>query len=43
MPTDADPIVDHWYQQLDKGQKFKVVVIDDTAGAAEIQHFDAVT
>jgi len=40
MPTDADPIVDNWYQHLDKGQKFKVVAIDEPAGTVEIQHFD---
>ena len=40
MPTEADPIVDNWYQHLDKGQKFKVVAIDETAETVEIQHFD---
>lgn len=40
MPTDADPIVDNWYQHLDKGQKFKIVALDEDAGTVEIQHFD---
>ena len=40
MPTEADPIVDNWYQHLDKGQKFKVVAIDDVGTTVEIQHFD---
>ncbi len=40
MPTDADPIEENWYQHLDKGQKFKVVAVDDDAGTVEIQHFD---
>lgn len=40
MPTEFDPIVDNWYRHLDKGQKFKVVAIDDVEGAVEIQHFD---
>jgi len=40
MPTDADPIVDNWYQHLDKGQKFKVVALDDTAATVETQYFD---
>ena len=40
MPTDADPIVDNWYQHLDKGQKFKVVAVANDGKAVEIQHFD---
>jgi len=40
MSTDADPIVDNWYQHLDKGQKFKVVAVDGSAKTVEIQHFD---
>ncbi len=40
MSTDIDPIVDNWYQHLDKGQNFRVVAIDDVSGTVEIQHFD---
>jgi hypothetical protein len=40
MPTDVDPIVDNWYQHLGKGQKFKVVALDDATAAVEIQCFD---
>ena len=40
MGTEADPIVGNWYQHLDKGQKFKVVAIDEGRGAIETQHFD---
>lgn len=40
MPTDIEPIVDNWYQHLDKGQLFRVVAIDGEAGVVEIQHFD---
>jgi len=40
MTTEADPIVDNWYQHLDKGQKFKVVAIDESEGTVETQHFD---
>ncbi len=40
MDTEADPIVGHWYQHLDKGQKFQVVAVDEEEGIVEIQHFD---
>ena len=40
MPTEVDPIVDNWYQHLDKGQRFVVVDIDTDDGTIEIQHFD---
>lgn len=40
MPTDADPIVENWYQHLDKGQPFEVVAMDEDKGIAEIQYFD---
>ena len=40
MPSYAEPIVDHWYYHLDKGQRFLVVAIDEQAGTIEIQHFD---
>lgn len=40
MPTEADPILWQWYRHLDKGQEFRVVAIDETAGLIEIQHFD---
>lgn len=37
MATDIDPIVDNWYSNLDKGQRFTVVAVDDVI---DIQHFD---
>lgn len=40
MPTDADPIVDNWYCHQDKGQRFCVVAVDESAGVVEIQNFD---
>jgi len=39
MTIDIEPILDNWYLHLDKGQKFKVVAIDDD-NLVEIQHFD---
>jgi hypothetical protein len=40
MPNEQDPIVQNWYQFLDKGQKFKVVAVDEDSGYIEIQHYD---
>ena len=40
MPTEADPILSNWYQHLDKGQKFRVVALNEEQGLIEIQHFD---
>ena len=40
MPTDADPIVDTWYDNQEENQQFKVVALDEVAGTVEIQHFD---
>ena len=40
MPTEADPIIENWYQHLDKGQKFRVVALNEDEGLVEIQHFD---
>lgn len=40
MSNDLDPMVDAWYQHLDKGDKFEVVAIDDANGLVEIQYFD---
>lgn len=40
MPTDLEPIVEHWYRHLDKGQIFKVIDVDDEGRVIEIQHFD---
>jgi len=40
MPTDADPVVNTWYENQEESQQFKVVALDEVAGAVEIQHFD---
>ncbi|HYE35891.1 DUF6763 family protein [Methylocaldum sp.] len=40
MATDSDPIVDMWYKHYDKGEKFKVVAVDDDAKLVEIQYYD---
>jgi hypothetical protein len=40
MSTEADPILENWYQHLDKGQKFRVVALSEDDGAVEIQYFD---
>jgi hypothetical protein len=40
MATEADPIVTIWYKNLDSGQKFQVVAVDDRENMVEIQYFD---
>jgi hypothetical protein len=40
MPNEQDPIVQNWYQFLDKGQIFRVVAVDEDSGYIEIQHYD---
>jgi len=40
MATDTDPLVNTWYQHLDKGQKFQVVAVDESESVTEIQYFD---
>lgn len=40
MPRDLDPIVDNWYAHLDKGQRFKVVAVDEETALVELQKFD---
>lgn len=40
MPTDIDPVVNNWYDDLDKDQKFKVISLDDGTGLLEVQYLD---
>jgi hypothetical protein len=40
MSIDVEPVIDAWYAHLDKGQKFKVVAIDEARRSVEVQHFD---
>jgi hypothetical protein len=40
MPLNVEPIVDNWYCHLDKGQRFRVVAIDETARTVEMQDFE---
>jgi len=40
MPTEADPVLRNWYQHLDKGQKFRVVAVNEDEGTIEVQYFD---
>jgi hypothetical protein len=40
MPIEDQPIPSQWYRHLDKGHRFQVVAVDETAGTVEIQHFD---
>jgi hypothetical protein len=40
MTTEVDPIVGHWYQNLENNQKFLVIEVDEYKEAVEIQYFD---
>ncbi|ALP53295.1 hypothetical protein Tel_09075 [Candidatus Tenderia electrophaga] len=40
MAHSIDPVVDNWYQHLDKGQRFRVVAVDQDGRTVELQHFD---
>ena len=40
MATEVDPIVNTWYQHLDKGQKFQIVAADEDESVIDIQYFD---
>lgn len=40
MSTESDPIVGNWYQDLDRGDKFEVVALDEDNGTVEIQYSD---
>ena len=41
MANALDPQVGQWYSHLDKGQRFYVTAIDETAATVEAQHFDS--
>ncbi len=38
--TEADPIIENWYEHEDKGQCFQIIAIDQDKGIVAIQHFD---
>ena len=40
MTTEFDPIIGNWYCHLDKGQRFRVVAIDEKTETVEVQNFD---
>ena len=40
MTTEADPVLDNWYQHLDKGSSFRVIATNEDEGNVEIQYFD---
>lgn len=40
MATEFDPIIDNWYYYLDKGQRFRVVAMDEESQTVEVQYFD---
>ena len=40
MANEIDPVVDNWYLNLDKGQRFQVTDFDEVEGTVVVQHFD---
>jgi len=40
MATESDPIIGNWYYHLDKGQRFRVVAMDEESQTVEVQDFD---
>ena len=40
MSTIADPIIGTWYRDLENDLRFKVIAIDDTGEAIEVQYYD---
>ncbi len=40
MANELDPVVENWYLHLDKGQRFRVVSLDDVNGLVALQHYD---
>ncbi len=40
MTTEDDPIIGSWYCHLDKGQRFRVVAIDENTETVAVQNFD---
>lgn len=43
MANTEDPIVNQWYQQVDKDSQFRVTSVDDAAGLVEVQYLDGET
>ncbi|MDX2440742.1 MAG: hypothetical protein QNK40_09345 [Desulfobacterales bacterium] len=40
MTIEGDPIIGNWYCHLDKGQRFRVVAIDENTETVAVQNFD---
>lgn len=40
MTTEYNPIIGNWYCHLDKGQRFRVVAMDEESQTVEVQSFD---
>ncbi len=40
MPIYRKPVINQWYQHLDKGYPFQVTAFDDIDDTVEVQHFD---
>ena len=40
MTIESDPIIGNWYYHLGKGQRFRVVAMDEESQTVEVQYFD---
>lgn len=40
MAIESDPIVGNWYEDLDNGQRFEVLEVDEDRGTIEIQYLN---
>jgi len=38
MSNEIDPVAGSWYEHVERGQKFKVVDVDDERGVIEVQY-----
>lgn len=43
MANTEDPVVNQWYQQVDKDTQFRVTSVDDATGLVEVQYLDGET
>ncbi|HEX6998084.1 MAG TPA: DUF6763 family protein [Gammaproteobacteria bacterium] len=43
MDHELDPVVGHWYTDIDDGRTFVILAVDEDRGIIEIQHADGET
>lgn len=40
MDNEIEPVAGNWYQNLENGELFQVVAVDENEALVELQHFD---